>query len=96
MCNMKEKFPKLLKDINPLIGRSTDKSGHNKKKKLVYITVKLQIDGQTDRQSRSQVAERKKEDCLLQKNDNLSDTGFSKNGITMKENLQNMRKFYIQ
>lgn len=29
MCNMKEKFPKLLKDINPLIGRPTNKSGHN-------------------------------------------------------------------
>ena len=48
------------------------------------------------RQSRSQVAERKKEDCLPQKNDNLSDAGFSKNGMTMKQNLQKMRKFYIQ
>lgn len=96
MGNMKEKFPKLLKDINPLEDQQINQDTIKKKKKLVYITVKLQIDGQTDRQSRSQVAERKKEDCLLQKNDNLSDTGFSKNGITMKENLQNMRKFYIQ
>lgn len=47
MCNMKEKFPKLLTDINPLIGRPTNQSGHNFKN-FVYIMIKLQIDGQTE------------------------------------------------
>ena len=61
MCNMKEKFPKLLKDINPLIGRSTDKSGHNKKKNL-YISQSnyRQMDRQTDKAEARWQKEKKK------------------------------------
>ena len=47
MCNMKEKFPKLLKDINPLIGRPTNQSGHNLKKICIYHD--QTIDRWTDR-----------------------------------------------
>ena len=59
MCNMKEKFPKLLKDINPLIGRSTDKSGHNKKKKTCIYHSQT-IDRWTDRQTKQKPGGRKK------------------------------------
>ena len=41
MGNMKEKFPKLLKDINPLEDQQINQDTIKKKKKLVYITVKL-------------------------------------------------------
>lgn len=53
------------------------------------------MDRQTDK-AEARWRKEKTEDCLLQKDDNLSDAGFSKNGITMKQNLQNTRKFYIQ